>query len=139
MNVPCTRVDVVVPDEAGARQVEAAALVVLLPAHHVVAHAERVASREKRTSTLTWPWCSSAGVGTTRPERFGERDHHLAALAAPLVAAEVEHLVPDERAADGAAELLLVVRRLDLSPLTIGASGGAASSRRAGSSRTPSR
>jgi hypothetical protein len=33
--------------------------------------------------------------------------------AAPLVAAEVERLVLDHRTADGAAELLLVVRRLD--------------------------
>ena len=39
-------VDVVIPQEAATGEVEAAALIVLLPPHHVVAHTQRVLRRE---------------------------------------------------------------------------------------------
>ena len=59
------------------------------------------------------PWCSSAGVGTISPNDDRRRDDDLAALAPPLVAAEIEHLVSHQRSAGRAAELLLVVGHLD--------------------------
>ncbi len=104
-------VDVVVPVEPAARQVQAAALVVLLPAHHVVAHAERVLLGEADIA-LEVALMLVGRRGHDQAKRFGRGDDHLAALPAPLIAPEIEDAVLDERPADGAAKLLLVVRRL---------------------------
>ena len=103
------RVDVVRPDVPRAGQLQAAALVVLLPPHHVVADGQRLRRREPDVSA-DMPLILVGRRRNDRPRRFGRGHRHLASLAAPLVAAEEEHAVVDDRSAQIAAELLLIER-----------------------------
>src|SRR5262249_32630285 len=100
-------VDVVRPDVAGAGQLQTAGLVVLLPAHHVVADGERLRRREAEGAA-----CVSLVLARRcrddRARRFGRRHGDLASLAALLVAAEEEQAIAYDRTAEVPAELLLI-------------------------------
>src|SRR5688500_20061775 len=84
-----------------------------MPADHVVADAQRLPLVETHVDLGVALMLVSRRLDD-RHRRVGGRDRHLAALATALVAAKEEHLVPHDRTARRAAELLPVIWRLHL-------------------------